>query len=1039
VSFSYPSNPTQLALDSATFLFPAGQTTFVVGRSGSGKSTLGNLLVKLYAPTRGTIFIDGCPTQTLDLDWIRVNVSLVQQQSVLFNESIFLNIAFGRPDYKMVTKELVQMACQTALLQNTINDLPEGLETVVGSDNNLLSGGQVQRVAIARARLRDAPILILDEATSAMDPTTRPLAMEAIRKWREGRTTIIITHDSSQIQGSDYLYVLEHGRIVQEGYRYELEMDVEGSFASSLRGTPHECFFPDSVKPSCGRVYTRGDSKISDAGLVHNNTSDSTWDGESRNHWSRISQVFSVGVQNSIPQTIGQRASYGLGMASAYANALRAENAWLTPEDNPHQIAQISLSKPLPPLPHERLSAAGGDLSLAGMPTSLEPIEIRRHNSTRNRGKEAKLERSKMAAETPQKDKALPDKALSELNYFRSQSREFDVTPEQERKASSLADILKTVWPSLLWKGRVTLILGFVFAFISAAATPAFSYVLTRLLSTLSITSGQAEEARKWGFSILGVAVADGFCTYFWRYCFENAGQHWVDNLRLEALKRILAQPRAWFDKEKNRSSHITECLDRNVEEMRNMVGRFVGTIFMAGSMISIAIITAFVVCWKITLVAIATFPLMYGLTRIFGSVSSMWEVRLNNASDAIAEVFAETFSNISAVRTLTLEGHFRRKHTEAVQAAYKVGKKRAIYNGVIFGISDSTTNLVTAIILYYSAVIVVSRDWSIQDTVLAITLLLFSAGNVNVAITYVPQISSSRATATRVLELANMPRIASHESFGRRNLRTPLPICLNSLSFTYTSRPESEVLHQVSMTFSAGSSTAIVGSSGSGKSTIAALLFGLYPPNEPLNHHTPSLTFAGCSIFDCNLQNLREKMAVVPQTPVFFPNTIAYNIAYGLREESILGSRQNIQAAAREAGIHEFIMGLPQGYNTLIGDGGQGLSGGQAQRIAIARALVRRPMVLVLDEATSALDAESASVIRDTVVRLSSSAHSWQPGGHLRRGDMAVIIITHSVEMMKAADNIIVLDHGHVVEQGGFDELVQKGGAFARLITSNN
>jgi ATP-binding cassette subfamily B (MDR/TAP) protein 1 len=930
------------------------------------------------------------------------------------------------------------MACQMALLQHTISDLPEGLDTIIGSDNNLISGGQVQRIAIARARLRDAPILILDEATSAMDSITRSLVMEAIRKWRKGKTTIIITHDSSQIADNDYLYVLEHGRIVQEGYRYELEMDAEGSFVFSLRGTPNESFFPDSVKSPSGRIETWDDSDISATGSAHSNAHGNTRDVEFRTRWDRISQFLSVKNQASeSPRVLSRKASYGLGMASIYANTVGDENVWSTAKVNLNQISQASLSKPLPPLPHERFLGDGGMVPSWGeMPTRFELMKIWRHNSTRGRGERTKIERQGKVKITQEDTTSPKEVLLRRLNSLRIQNRDPGERLKQQQRVSSLTDILRTVWPGLLRKERRTLILGFISAFASAAATPAFSYVLSRLLGTFNITSGQAEEARKWGFSILGVAVADGLSTYFWRYNFEDAGQHWVDNLRVEALKRIIAQPRAWFDKEKNRSGHITECLDRNVEEMRNIVGRFAGTVFMVGSMISIATIAAFVVCWKITLVAIATSPLVYVLTRVFGTVSSRWEVKLNDASDAISKVFSETFSNVSAVRALTLEGHFKRKNTEAVQTAYNVGRKRAIYNGLVFGISDSTINFVTAIIIYYSAVLIISGAWSIQDAVLALTLLLFSISNANAAITFIPQISSSRATATRVLELANMPRIASHEASGKRHLRTPLPICLNSLSFTYPCRPETEVLHQVSMTFAAGSSTAIVGSSGSGKSTIAALLFGLYPPNEPLNYHTPSLTFAGCSIFNCNMRSLREMMAIVSQTPVLFPNTIAYNIAYGLREGSVLGSPRNIQAAAEEAGIHEFITNLPHGYDTQIGDGGQGLSGGQAQRIAIARALVRRPMVLVLDEPTSALDAESAEIIRDTIVRLSSSTYSYSPSGHLRRGNVAVIIITHSVEMMRAAGNIIMLDRGRVVEQGGFDELARKGGAFTSLIS---
>jgi ATP-binding cassette, subfamily B (MDR/TAP), member 1 len=1034
LSFSYPSNPTQLVLDNTTFFFPAGQTTFVIGHSGSGKSTLSKILMKFYEPTAGHLFIDGYPIQALDPDWARVSVSLVQQQSVLFNESIFLNIAFGQPNYASVTKELVQLACQTALLQHTIDGLPKGLDTIIGADNNLMSGGQVQRIAIARARLRDAPILVLDEATSAMDYITKSLVMEAIRKWRKGKTTIIITHDSSQIADDDYLYVLERGQIVHEGYRYALEMDGEVSFETSLRSTTLESFFPDSVKSLYEKALIGDKSKLPDAVPSQAYGPVIELDKEFKTYPKDVSQILSLNQEVlESSEALDREASCGLPTSPAHAIALRADNVSRVSKVDFQHIPQIPLSKPLPTLPHETMSTVDeAALHWSVIPTKFELLDMGHYNNTQNCRERIKLEQFKNNVEVSWNS---PKGALLKFWFSRSKNKEHNGSSEQKR----MTDILKTVWPSLPWRGRMTLVLGFTSAFISAIATPAFSYALSRLLSTLSMTSGQAKETLKWGSSIIGLAVVDGLSTYLWRYCFEDAGQRWVDSLRVRALKRIIAQPKAWFERDKNASSHITECLDRDVEEMRNLVGRFVGTIFMVVLMISIATIASFIVCWKITLASIATFPFMYIFTRIFGTVSSIWEMRLNKASDAITKVLSETFSNISTVRELTLEGYFKQKHAEAIQRTYNVGRKRAIYDGILFGVSNSTINFFIAIILYYSAVVIVSGEWSVQDAVLAIMLLLFSAGNANAAISSVPQISSSCVTATRVLELANMPRIASHEASGKRYLRTPLPICLNSLSFTYPSRPETEVLHQVSMTFTAGSSTAIVGSSGSGKSTIAALLFGLYPPNEPLNHHTPSLTFAGCSVFDCNIQSLREKMAVVSQAPVLFPNTIAYNIAYGLPEDSTLRSPQNIQTAAEEAGIHEFIISLPNGYSTKIWDGGQGLSGGQVQRIAIARALIRRPAVLVLDEPTSALDAESAGVIRDTMVRLSSSGDLHGPGGHLRRENMAAIIITHSVEMMRVVGNIIVLDSGHVVEQGGFNELARKGGAFTRLITGNN
>lgn len=197
----------------------------MIGKSGSGKSTLGQLLMRFYLPTSGKIKIDGRSTESLSINWIRNNMTLVEQRSVLFNESMLANIAFGRRDYEPIDKSDIQDSIELAMLQSTVDSLPHGVNTCVGSGGGFLSGGQRQRVAIARAKLRDTPILILDEPTSSLDSANRVAVMKAIREWRKDKTTIIITHDMTQIEEDDFVYVLDQGGVVQSGSRSELERE----------------------------------------------------------------------------------------------------------------------------------------------------------------------------------------------------------------------------------------------------------------------------------------------------------------------------------------------------------------------------------------------------------------------------------------------------------------------------------------------------------------------------------------------------------------------------------------------------------------------------------------------------------------------------------------------------------------------------------------------------------------------------------------------------------------------------------------------
>ena len=250
--------------------------------------------------------------------------------------------------------------------------------------------------------------------------------------------------------------------------------------------------------------------------------------------------------------------------------------------------------------------------------------------------------------------------------------------------------------------------------------------------------------------------------------------------------------------------------------------------------------------------------------------------------------------------------------------------------------------------------------------------------------------------------------------------MATPFPVVFENLSFAYPSRPDQNVLESVNLRLEAGTSTAIVGRSGSGKSTLACLLPALYPPRCAPG----TLTFAGHAWSCVEPGRLRQLMGIVPQSAVMVPASLRDNIAYGLPASTALAQSED---AAKHACIHDFASSLPAGYATVVGDGGVGLSGGQAQRIGIARALMRAPKLLILDEPTSNLDGSTASVVRDGVAELLA-----------RRPEMSVLIITHDPDMMRAAQRICVLDRGRVVQQGCWEDLMGSrgvGGALAAMM----
>ncbi|EEH18125.1 hypothetical protein PABG_00688 [Paracoccidioides brasiliensis Pb03] len=995
VTFAYPSRPDCYVLKNSSFFFPAGDITFVVGQSGSGKSTLANLLMRFYLPAAGDILIDGTPIQKLSIDWVRNNITLVQQQSFLFNETIFNNIAFGSKDYQNITEDQIVTSLRFASLDETVRTLPDGLDTVVGVGGSAFSGGQRQRVAIARSRLRDTPILILDESTSALDFTSRSTVMEAIRTWRKSKTTIIITHDITQIKNQDFMYVLQGGEVVRKGYRHALEQEAtntSGSALSVVFGLENERSHRQEEKSD---NIPRQNTQETGSGVTFGTSSKPLHPPlsteRSRTFQSLTLSPISPGFRNTL----------------SFQPMVHTEDVFRPlsfHSDSSEQIRQYK--HPMP--------------SVAG-------IELRDFS----RECDAKFELDLMLSSSRSSGLGFTDNVLRDGELT---DRPGDEEGPHRGKPpySSIVGILLTVIPRLTVRYKILLLVGFVAAFVHAAATPAFGFLFAQLLGAFFLPGNRSRMALQWSVAIIGVSVANAAASFAMHFLLECCGQAWVNSLRNEAVRRILSQPKEWFEREENKTSNLTMCLDRNAEEMKNLVGRFAGFLFVAAVIMIMCFVWGIDVCWKLTLVGLACAPVVYSITRTFEHVSGIWEKRCNDATEVVGDIFSETFLDIKTVRALTLEAHFHRKLDVVNMKTLRQGFKRACFSGFFFGLSSSSIIFVYTLVFYFGAVLASSLEYSIRDILTVFSILLFSLGNVNAALEFVPQISSSRDTASRLLRLATLPEGSSHEDEGKLKISNPTPLEFANVNFNYPSRPKKQVLRNLNLAIPGNTCTAIVGPSGSGKSTIASLLTALYPANKmtirsSLDYASNTISLGGYDIRKIHTPTLRSLVSIVPQQATLFPSSIKANISYGLDPASPLNTIEAIRCAAQAAGIDEFSSSLPEGYDTIIGDGGLSMSGGQAQRLVIARALVRQPRILILDEATSNLDAHSAEQIRRTVKSL------MIPGAQR----LAVIIITHAVEMMEIADKIVVVDGGRVVEEGSYMDLITKpGGRLRKLVT---
>lgn len=1082
MTFSYPTRSEEIALRDASLFFPAGETTFVIGKSGSGKSTLGQLLVRFYQPRSGQIFLDGVKLEHLDVRWLRENVTLVEQHSTLFNESIQHNIALGKQG-ETVELQTIREAIRFSMLDPIIQDLSEGLGTNLGMTGNSLSGGQKQRVALARARVRDSPVLILDESTSALDYVTRATILQAIREWRKGKTTIVITHDITQIQTDDFLYLLDKAQVVQEGYRKNLE-SRDGPFQAFLASHEERENREDDDFDNTSEYEDYTDELMS--------LYDDSWNAPS----SRQRPMSAIMFGASVLSPFNGR-NRDLGMESEMTGLEKRITTYGS-NQNLQDLSRGSVDegtvalKPRPGIP----STASGALQSKGsaarpMSSFSQHFALSRSPSV-NRpwpaSKDFGSRRSSIVSARPMSHHTNYPRPLSMVDGHpirRKSPPKWDSKllsrirhPRRKNKTSgaqvptgslSIMEILRSVWPSLNWRMRAALSFAVVCSIVHAAAVPIFGWVFAQLLATFNKPDETKNHAIKYALAILGIAVVDGIVTWLLFFLSDVVAQSWALSLKTEAMKRILLQPREFFDQEENSVSRIAETLDHFAEEARNLPGRFASIFLIMFIMIGIAIVWSLISSWKLALVGLAMTPILYTLTQCYNMISSKWERLANEADDVVGHVMHETFVNIRTVRCLVLEDYFRKKYHEATTAAVKVGIKRAIYSGSIFGLNYSGVIFVAILLFWYGGLLISRDDYTVKAIMESFLVLLLSINHANFMVHYITQVNISREAGSRLIRLVRLPS-SSHERTGTTKIHAADDISFTEVSFTYPTRKEVQVLHNVTFNIPRGSCTAIVGSSGSGKSTIASLLLKLYqidPHTSVLAQHTKNhsdLTISGHNIGALDTSMLRSRMASVPQTPVLYPGTIAENIAYGLSPSSPLATIENIRAAADAAGVGEFIDSLPQGYQTLIGEGGTTLSGGQAQRLAIARALVRDPDILLLDEATSALDVTSAGIVRETILKLvrngKEDAEATSPGLSPRsrsgglwedkewhegvgRGvverttkKMTVIIITHARQMMAIADHIVMLDKGRVVEQGSFRELRKKnGGAFGRLL----